>query len=93
MEKLFYPAITRRIYRKALNLLAEYSQGDGCDISADMLAHCQRQAQEDNLLVRLFELPMHQLDLTRCYKTIFICGSFGLGGSRRFDQATLEGCY
>ncbi len=79
--------------RLLLPLLRTGIDIDGCDISADMLAYCQRQAQRDNLPVRLFEQPMHRLELKRRYKTIYICGSFGLAGSRQFDQKTLERCY
>lgn len=66
---------------------------DGCDISEDMLAHCQRQAEEEGLPVALFTQPMHTLHLDRRYQTIYLCGSFGLAGSRENDQKTLKKCY
>jgi SAM-dependent methyltransferase len=66
---------------------------DGCDISGDMLAHCQHQAEEERLRVTLFEQPMHAFNVNRRYGTIYICGSFGLAGSRDNDQETLKRCY
>jgi hypothetical protein len=33
---------------------------------------------------------MHELDLPRAYKTIFLCGSFGIGGERPLDQEGLR---
>src|SRR5262249_28972541 len=34
--------------------------------------------------------PMHELDLTRRYRTIFCCGSFGLGATRAQDRQALQ---
>jgi hypothetical protein len=36
---------------------------------------------------------MHDLDLPRSYKTIYICESFGIGGRRDQDAAALRRCY
>ena len=36
---------------------------------------------------------MHELDLPRTYRTIFICDSFGLGGQRRHDAEALRRCH
>lgn len=63
---------------------------DGCDISADMLAHCRAAAEREGLSPRLHEGAMHALDLPRAYRTIFICGGFGLGGERQHDLETLR---
>ena len=41
----------------------------------------------------LYEQPMHAIDIPRRYKTIYICGSFGLAGSRENDLETLRRCY
>jgi len=65
---------------------------DGCDISGDMLGFLEEKAIGEGLSPRLYEQPMHELDLPRKYKTIYICGSFGLAGSRRLDQETLLRC-
>ncbi len=73
-------------------LLIPYLQAgldvDGCDVSTDMLAHCERKVESLGLSARLYTQAMHELDLPRKYRTIILCGSFGLGGDRRQD---LEG--
>ena len=55
---------------------------DGCDVSADMIAVCSEKAEREGLSPNLYVQPMHELDLPRKYRTIFVCGSFGLGSSR-----------
>ena len=55
---------------------------DGCDISPDMLALCQRNADREGIFVNLFEQAMHELDLPRAYKTILVSGAFELSGDR-----------
>ena len=62
---------------------------DGCDISADMLAHCQRRAEAEGVSVNLHQQAAHELDLPRRYRTIVMCGGFGLGGVRAHDQEAL----
>jgi SAM-dependent methyltransferase len=66
---------------------------DGCDLSADMLAKCRMGAITDDLEVDLYQQPMHELELPRRYGLIYICGSFGLGGSRDNDLETLKRCH
>jgi len=61
---------------------------DGSDASADMLAWCKRTADAEGLRVNLYQQAMHQLDLPRRYRTIIVCGAFGLGAARNDD---LEG--
>jgi SAM-dependent methyltransferase len=61
---------------------------DGSDASADMLDWCRRLADEENVEVTLHRQAMHELDLPRRYRTIIVCGAFGLGGTRADD---LEG--
>jgi SAM-dependent methyltransferase len=63
---------------------------DGCDISADMLALCQEKAQKEGFSPGLFAQPSHDLDLPRRYRTILMCGSFGIGNSRQQDLQALE---
>lgn len=65
---------------------------EGADISADMLAQCRRKADDAGLDVKLYQQSMHSLDLPRSYRTIYICGSFGLAGSRADDLETLRRC-
>jgi SAM-dependent methyltransferase len=66
---------------------------DGCDLSADMLTLCRERAEREGLEPRLYRQAMHVLDLPRLYRTIFLCGSFGLGGGRELAQKGLERFY
>jgi len=61
---------------------------EGSDAAADMLEWCRILADREGLPVTLHEQPMHALDLPRRYRTVVVCGAFGLGGSREQD---LEG--
>ena len=61
---------------------------DGCDVSADMIAHCREAALKEGLEIPLHVQAIHELALPRRYRTIVICGSFGIGGTRQED---LEG--
>ena len=65
---------------------------DGCDISGDMLSQCGRKADAAGLSPQLFEAPMHDFRLPRRYRTIYLCDSFGLAGSRANDLAALRCC-
>jgi SAM-dependent methyltransferase len=66
---------------------------DGCDVSADMIELCREKAVREGLSPRLYVQPMHELDLPRKYKTIFVCGAFGLGSTRDRDLEALECFY
>jgi SAM-dependent methyltransferase len=59
---------------------------DGVDISDDMLAMCRQRAQAHDLAPRLYRQAMHRLDLPRKYRSIYVCGGFGLGGGSRADD-------
>ncbi len=61
---------------------------DGSDASQDMLDWCQKQAVAEDLSFNLYHQAMHQLDIPRRYRTIIVCGAFGLGAGRSED---LEG--
>jgi SAM-dependent methyltransferase len=63
---------------------------DGCDVSADMIELCREKAAREGLSPTLFVQPMHALDPTRRYKTIFVCGAFGLGSTREQDLEALR---
>ncbi len=56
---------------------------DGCDVSADMIALCREKAEREGFAPNLYVQPMHQLDLPRRYRTIYVCGAFGLGKHAR----------
>lgn len=79
--------------RVLLPLLRAGVDVDGNDISADMLAHCRRKAASEGFNPHLYNQPMHGLEVGRSYKTIYICDSFGLGGSQEKDLECLKRCY
>lgn len=79
--------------RLLLPLLRAGIDIDGCDISGDMLLHCRRKATREGFSPHLYEQPMHAFEIPRKYKTIYICGSFGLAGSRENDLESLRRCY
>jgi len=66
---------------------------DGCDVSADRIAVCREQAEREGLAPTLFVQSMHELDPPRTYKTIFVCGGFGLGSDRERDAEALRRFY
>jgi SAM-dependent methyltransferase len=66
---------------------------DGSDISADMIALTEAQAKKAGFAPRLTVQPMHELDLGRAYRTIYMCGSFGIGGRRDHDREALRRAY
>jgi SAM-dependent methyltransferase len=66
---------------------------DGCDVSADMLALCRKKAEQAGYAPRLFHQAMHELQPPRTYRTIIVCGTFGIGGSVRQDQEALRCFY
>lgn len=78
-------------------LLIPYLQAgldvDGCDISPDMLALCRERAEREGLSPHLYEQAMHELDLPRRYRTIYVCGGLGLGGRRDHDEEALRRIY
>lgn len=79
--------------RLLLSLLRAGIDIDGCDISGDMLHYCRTKAMREGFSLHLYEQPMHAFEIPRRYKTIYICGSFGLAGSRENDLAALRRCY
>jgi len=66
---------------------------DGCDLSTDMVDLCRTKAEAAGLAPHLYAQAMHALALPRTYQTIFICGGFGLGGSRPHDREALRRLY
>ena len=79
--------------RLLLPLLRAGLDVDGCDISGDMLRYCRDKATAQGLEPRLYQQPMHALDLPRKYRTIYICSSFNLAGSQDNGLATLRRCF
>lgn len=66
---------------------------DGADISQDMIDRCREQVQRAGLSANLYCQQMDQLDLPRRYRTIYMCDSFGLAGSRQRDLDALRRCH
>jgi SAM-dependent methyltransferase len=63
---------------------------DGCDVSADMITACREKAEREGFTPTLSVQPMHELDISRRYRTIYVCGAFGLGSTRDQDQEALR---
>jgi SAM-dependent methyltransferase len=76
--------------RLLLPLLRAGLDVDGCDVSADMIAVCREKAEAEGLAPNLYVQAMHELDLPRRYRTIVVCGSFGLGSDREQDRQALQ---
>jgi len=76
--------------RLLLPLLDAGLDVDGADISPDMLALCAERGRRDGLEPTLHAKAMHELDLPRRYRTVYICDSFGIGGRRDRDLETLR---
>ena len=103
-ELAYFRAAIRRFGEPALDLgcgtgrilvplLADGLDVDGSDISADMITAAQAQAAKHGFTPRLTVQPMHQLDLPRRYRTIYMCGAFGIGGRRDHDREGLRRAY
>jgi SAM-dependent methyltransferase len=65
----------------------------GVDVAPDMLKHCREVASVEQLHPRLYCQAMHDLHLNQQFKTIILCGAFGIGGNRAQDQQALERCF
>ena len=63
---------------------------DGTDVSSDMLALCAAAARREGLEPNLYCQALHTLDLPRRYRTIYLCGVFGIGGDRQRDEEGLR---
>ena len=63
---------------------------DGCDVSADMIEHCRRRAREVGCEPTLFVQALHELDPPRRYRSIVVCGVFGIGSTRDQDHEALN---
>jgi SAM-dependent methyltransferase len=75
--------------RLLLPLLAAGLDVDGVDISADMVRHAREAVDRAGHSPNLTVQPMHELELPRRYRTIFIVGAFGIGGNRDNERETL----
>jgi SAM-dependent methyltransferase len=67
---------------------------DGVDISPDMLERVRERCEREGLSQpNLYAQALHELDLPGRYRTIFVCGGFGLGGQRAHDVEGLRRLY
>jgi SAM-dependent methyltransferase len=76
--------------RLLLPLLRAGLDVDGCDVSADMVALCRAQAESEGLSPTFFVQPLHELAPRRRYRTIVVCGAFGLGTTRAQDEEAIR---
>lgn len=79
--------------RILIPMLAEGFDIDGSDVSADMIAEARAQAAKNGFAPGLTVEPTHELDLARKYRTIYMCGVFGIGGRRDHDREALRRAY
>jgi SAM-dependent methyltransferase len=63
---------------------------DGCDASADMIALCRERAEREGVSTELRVQAIHELDMPRTYRTVIVCGTFGLGADRARDEEGLR---
>jgi SAM-dependent methyltransferase len=76
--------------RVLIPLLARGLDVDGVDISPDMLALAKAAATRAGRTPRLTAQAAHELDLPRTYRTVYMCGTFGIGGRRDRDLEALR---
>lgn len=79
--------------RILLSLLAEGLDVDGVDVSGDMIRLAEETARSRGLAAGLRVQAGHELDLPRRYRTIYLCGVFGIGGRRDWDREMLHGAF
>ena len=100
-EVAYYSSAVRRFGEPALDLgcgtgrilLPLLDMGldvDGTDGSADMIAHATARATAAGHAPLLVAQALHELDLPRRYRTIYVCGVFGIGGDRANDREALR---
>jgi SAM-dependent methyltransferase len=76
--------------RVLLPLLREGLDVDGADVSADMLALCAARARHAGLEPRLHRQALHELEVPRRYRSMYLCGVFGISDSREHDWEGLR---
>jgi SAM-dependent methyltransferase len=79
--------------RILIPMLADGLDVDGSDVSADMIAQARTLAVKNAFSPGLTVEPMHELQLKRKYRTIYMCGAFGIGGNREHDRESLRRAY
>jgi SAM-dependent methyltransferase len=71
-------------------LRAEGFDIDGADVSEDMLEQVRAKSPGLESQPALFPQALHELELPRLYRTMFMCGVFGIGGRRDHDREALR---
>jgi SAM-dependent methyltransferase len=79
--------------RFLIPLAAEGFDVDGTDASADMIAQVRAQAENLRLKPTLLVQALHELELKRRYRTMYMCGVLGIGGRRDRDRQALQRAY
>ena len=78
--------------RVLLSLIRAGIDVDGIDVSEDMIELARAAAARLGYAPSLYVQPMSGLATVRSYRAIVIVDSFGLGGDRDEDLATLRRC-
>ena len=76
--------------RLLVPLAAAGIEVDGSDASVDMLQVASAALEAQGLSAGLHACAMHELHLEPGYRTVLMCGAFGLGGDRVQDQEGLK---
>jgi SAM-dependent methyltransferase len=63
---------------------------DGCDVSPDMIDRCRERARREGFEPTLVVRALHELESPRRYRSIVVCGAFGLGSTRTQDEEALR---
>ena len=63
---------------------------DGCDVSEDMVERCRTLGRAQGLEPNVWAQALHELSPPRRYRTIVVCGVFGLGSTREQDVEALH---
>ncbi len=79
--------------RILIPMLADGFDVDGSDVSADMIAEARGLAVKNGFSPGLTVAPMHGLELARKYRTIYMCGAWGIGARRDQDREALRRAY
>ena len=79
--------------RLTLPLLKAALHVDGVDVSADMLAYARAAADSAGFKPIFRRQGIHELDLPHRYRTVFVVGTFGIGGDRDRDREGLKRMY
>jgi ubiquinone/menaquinone biosynthesis C-methylase UbiE len=79
--------------RILIPMLADGLDVDGSDVSADMIAEARALAVKNGFSPELTVGPMHEMELGRKYRTIYMCGAFGIGSRRDQDREALRRAY